>query len=186
MNLKGAANSEPTAAPTDSPTFYPTTEPTFDVDNDCGACIEIYEGDSVFPHRRIEPITTEKDIEEFYCYDCHDYSFNGDDVLTLVPDYSLVFVHQNERSCDLSLVVIHDSKEEYSGGKVVMHISGNLENSVVQDGRDSPSDSYEYSRRNDETKCSWVWSWQSGKKYRTDGIAGTSGKCVFSLWNPVC
>jgi hypothetical protein len=146
-----------------------------DSDEGCGACIEIWEGGSDKPRRKLEkvqPITTRKDVEDFYCYECKDnYSFNGDNVVPLIPDRSLVFVHEHESSCDLSLVIVHDSKKDYSPGRVVMKINGDLEDSVVQDGRDSPSDDYDYDKGDDETTCSWEWSWQSGRRYRTDGIA---------------
>lgn len=141
----------------------------------CGACIEIWEDSTLLGN--IDPIATKEDIEDFYCYDCRGQtSFNGDDVVPLIEDHSLVFVHEHRSSCNLSLVIVHDSKEDYSGGEVLMRISGNLENSVVQDGRDSPSDEYEYDSDDDETRCFWEWSWQGGRKYRTDGIA--------DYWNP--
>jgi hypothetical protein len=75
-------------------------------------------------------------------------------------------------------VIVHDSKEDYTGGQVHMYISGNMENAVVTDGRDSsskhgPSDRYIYlGQEKDATELFWEWGWQSGtKKYRTDGIA---------------
>jgi hypothetical protein len=112
----------------------------------------------------------------------------------LVPDYSLIFIHEDSNRCNLALVIVHDSKQENTGGEVVsrfgrdctvgllsfpharscpkiMFISGNLENAIVQDGRDSPSDSYIYNARTDETECWWEWSWQNPRTFRTDGIA---------------
>lgn len=165
-NVEGLMIDRDDVEETSSPTFSPTEAPTT-----YEACIDLWEGRRLL-QRNIKPITTEDDIEDFYGYDYGDnYSFNGDDVVPLVPDYSLVFIHEHESSGELSLVIVHDSKEEYSGGKVRMHISGDLEDSVVQDGRDSPSDEYTYDKKKDETDCYWEWSWQSGKKYRTDGIA---------------
>lgn len=141
-----------------------------DDEGGCGACIDLWEGNTL-KKSNIKPITTRKDIEDFYDYNRDNYSFNGDDVVPLIEDHSLVFIHEHRSSCDLSLVIVHDSKDDSSGGTVRMQISGNLEDSVVQDGRDSPSDTYEYDSEDDETDCFWEWSWQSGRRYRTDGIA---------------
>ena len=149
--------------------------------NECDSCFQVYQGSNVMmKHNKLigtmNAISTRKDIIDFYCYNCYgDPSFNSEDVISLVPDHSLVFVHQHQATCDLSLVIIHDSKQDYSPGTCIMNISGNLERSIVQDGRNSPSDSFTYDADKDETTCSWKWSWQRGKKYRTDGLA-------HSLW----
>lgn len=158
-------------------------------EEECDSCFEVYEGSNTMMQDNkllgtMEPISTKKDVVDFYCYFCDgDPSFNSEDVISLVPDHSLIFVHRQEATCDLSLVIIHDSKKDYSPGTATMNITGNLERSIVQDGRNSPSDTFTYDADKDETTCSWQWSWQKGKKYRTDGLAHSwhpeSKDCIY-------
>lgn len=192
-----AADLSPTESPTEFPTESPTSSPT---ESGCGACIDLWSGDELIA-QNLKPISTWEDIEDFYGYEgkediadsaylCTldtmsanalytlpiaesdaDYSFNSHKIVKLVEDYSLVFIHEDESDCQLSLVIVHDSRDDYSGGRLVMYLDGDWEESVVHDGRDSPSDSFIYNKSTGETKASWEWSWQSGKKYRTDGIA---------------
>jgi len=141
----------------------------------CGnTCVEASQNGRVIGKYR--PVSTKDDIVDFYDYegssdDSPNFSFNGDNFVPLVRDGSHIFIHQDSRTCQRSLAIVHDSKKECSGGIVRMFISGDLEDSIVQDGRDSPSDWYRYSSDDDETECYWKWSWQSGCKKRTDGIA---------------
>ena len=156
----------------------PTQEPTQEAanedesDSSCGECFRITQDGSGI-NVMVRPVSTHESVEDFYGYNRDNYSFNGDDVVPLVPNHSLIFLHRNEKDCELSFVIVHDSKksEECSGGTVVMYISGDLEDSIVQDGRDSPSDEYTYDEETDETECYWEWNWQGGCKKRTDGIA---------------
>ena len=141
-------------------------------DSSCGECFRITQNGSGI-NVMVRPVSTRESVEDFYGYNRDNYSFNGDDVIPLVPNHSLIFLHRNEKDCELSFVIVHDSKksEDCSGGTVVMYISGDLEDSIVQDGRDSPSDEYTYDEETDETECYWEWNWQGGCKKRTDGIA---------------
>ena len=148
---------------------------TSDLETACPkVCLELEQGDRTY---NVLPITTPQSLEEFYDYDANDqYSFNGIEFVPVVKDHSLIFIHHEEGDCDkLGVVVLNDSNEDCTGGKVQMDISGNHQDAVVQDGPNSvyggPSDTYEYIDNGDYTEMEWVWSWQSGCKYRSDGIA---------------
>ena len=175
---------EPTMAPTTESTMEPTTELTMEpttepsLETTCpDLCLDVSQGKTFIGILR--PISTAESVKKLYGYNRDNYSFNGDKVVPLVPHDSILFIHQDTSECDLALVIVHDSKEECSSGKARMFISGNLEDSVVQDGRDSPSDTYEYDPNTDETECFWEWGWQSGCQKRTDGIAQTfDRKCM--------
>jgi hypothetical protein len=130
-------------------------------------CIDLWQDDYFIG--QTQPVSTAQSVVQFYDYNKQDYSFNGDDVVKLVSDHSIIFVHQDSRNCDLAFVIVHDSKDDSTGGMAIMDISGDLENSAVQDGRDSPSDFYVYNSTTDETNASWEWSWQEGVSHRTDG-----------------
>jgi hypothetical protein len=134
-------------------------------------CLEVFQENNFIGE--FQPISTDYSIKTLYGYNSDNYSFNGDGVVPLVPNTSILFIHEDSRTnrCDLSLVIVHDSKEECSGGEVRMFITGDLEDSVVQDGRDSPSDTYIYNEVTGETECFWEWNWQSNNECRTDGIA---------------
>lgn len=150
------------------------SEPVDEVrgDESCpGVCLDVFQGGNNIGE--FQPVSTDYSITTLYGYNKDNYSFNGDDVVPLVSDYSLVFIHHDSRTsrCDLSLVIVHDSKDTCSGGEVRMFITGDLEDSVVQDGRDSPSDTYIYDEETGETECFWEWGWQGDCDKRTDGIA---------------
>jgi hypothetical protein len=146
-------------------------------------CLDVFQENNSIGE--FQPISTDYSVETLYGYNSDNYSFNGDDVVPLLIDYSILFIHQDIRpdKCDLSLVIVHDSKEECTGGEVRMFITGDLEDSVVQDGRDSPSDTYIYTEETGETECFWEWGWQSDCDKRTDGIAHywPSGKDCISV-----
>jgi hypothetical protein len=65
---------------------------------------------------------------------------------------------------------LKDSQECKRGGATIF-ITGDLEDCVVQDGRNSPSYTYIYNSATDETDCTWKWSWQGRCQVRTDGLA---------------
>ena len=139
-------------------------------------CLDVRQGSRYYG--RFHPVSTPTSVQDFYDY--HHYSFNGDDIVPLLRDQSLFLIHyDNDRSCDLSLVVVHDSKEDYTGGQAHLFVSGNHQDALVQDGPGdgSRSDRYVYRGSKDDdddrTELFWEWGWQqsTSKKYRTDGIA---------------
>jgi hypothetical protein len=145
-------------------------------------CLDVSQGSRYYG--RFPPITTSTSVEDFYHY--KHYSFNGDDIVPLLIDQSLFLIHyfdddddddNNESdSCDLSLVIVHDSKDDSTGGQAHLVVTGNHENALVQDGPGdgSKSDQYLYlGEEADKTELFWEWGWQAGasKKYRTDGMA---------------
>lgn len=133
-------------------------------------CVDVTQGGRYFG--QFHPVATTGTLEDFYAYgDDSNFSFNGDDVVPLIPDQSLFMVHYDTNACNLGFAIVHDSKEEYTGGQVRMFISGNVEDAVVLDGRDNPSDRYAYRGDDlDDTEVFWEWGWQY-HKYRTDGMA---------------
>lgn len=134
-------------------------------------CVELWQNDRSLG--TVKPLITEDDIEDLYGYfeDGANVSFNGRRIVPLVPEHSLIFIHQDTEKCDVSFAIVHDSRDECSGGTVEMYITGDLENAVVQDGKDSPSDHYIYHKEYDETECFWEWSWDGKCRKRTDGLA---------------
>jgi hypothetical protein len=133
-------------------------------------CVDVVQGERYFG--QFHPVTTAGTLEDFYAYgDDSNFSFNGDDVVPLIPDQSLFLVHYDTNACDLGFAIVHDSKEEDTGGQVRMFVSGNVEDAVVLDGRDNPSDRYFYRGDDlDDTEAFWEWGWQYSK-FRTDGMA---------------
>ncbi len=132
-------------------------------------CLEVSQGARYFG--RFSPIATSTSVVDFYKY--KHYNFNGDDIVPLVMDQSLVMIHYANSECDLSVVIVHDSKEDSTGGQVHMRINGNHELPLVEDGPGdgSKSDRYLYVPDNDETELFWEWGWQSKVTFRTDGMA---------------
>lgn len=142
-------------------------------DPDCRkVCIDVAQGRRHYG--QVQPVSTNGSLEDFYAYnENNNFSFNGDDVVPLIADQSLVMAHYDTTTCDLGLVIVHDSKEDYTGGQVRMFVSGNVEDAIVLDGRDNPSDRYSYRGDDrDDTELFWEWGWQS-HKYRTDGMAAS-------------
>jgi len=145
--------------------------------DDCAeVCLDIVQGYRYFG--RFPPIRTRTNVVDFYRY--KHYNFNGDDIVPLLMDHSVVLIHHDELDCDLSLVIVHDSKEDSTGGQVHMLVSGNHESPLVQDGPGdgSKSDRYLYIEDMDQTELFWEWGWQSNK-FRTDGLAdGWEEECL--------
>ncbi len=133
-------------------------------------CVDVAQGPRYFG--QFHPVTTAGSLEDFYAYgDDTNFSFNGDDVVPLIPDQSLFMVHYDVSACDLGFAIVHDSKEEYTGGQVRMFVSGNVEDAVVLDGRNNTSDRCIYRGDDlDDTEFFWEWGWQH-HQYRTDGMA---------------
>ncbi len=140
-------------------------------------CLDVYQDNQAIFVGQFLPVATMQSVELFYQYNAQNrYEYNGDKMTPLDVDTSIIFVHQDALLCDLALVVVHGGKElkehqECKPGGAILHITGNLEECVVQDGRNSPSDSFTYNSRTDETKCDWTWSWQNKCQVRTDGLA---------------
>ena len=145
-------------------------------------CLDVSQGSRYYG--RLSPITTSTNVKEFYHY--KHYSFNGDDIVPLLIDQSLLMIHyydedddsneSSEDNCSLSLVIVHDSKDDNTGGQAHLVVTGNHEIPIVQDGPGdgSKSDRYIYLGEDiDKTELFWEWGWQTGsnKKYRTDGMA---------------
>lgn len=146
-------------------------------------CLDVSQGSRYYG--RFPPISTPTSVKEFYHY--KHYSFNGDDIVPLLIDQSLFLIHyfddddsddygSSKGSCDLSLVIVHDSKDDFTGGQAHLMVSGNHEDALVQDGPGdgSRSDRYVYlGDKVDKTELFWEWGWQAGKskQYRTDGLA---------------
>jgi hypothetical protein len=145
-------------------------------------CLDVTQGSRYFG--RFPPISTPTDVQDFYHY--KHYSFNGDDKIPLLIDQSLLLIHYfdgdgesdgESETCDLSMVIVHDSKDDNTGGQAYLRASGNHEVPLVQDGPGdgSLSDRYLYVPSSDHTELFWEWGWQPGadNKYRTDGMADT-------------
>lgn len=145
------------------------------VDGACPeVCLDVSQGSRYYG--RFPPLSTPTSIEDFYKY--KHYSFNGDEIVPLLIDQSLFLIHyfDDENSCDLSLVIVHDSKDDATGGQAHLMVTGNHEDALVQDGPGdgSKSDRYIYlGTETDKTELFWEWGWQTGtsKKFRTDGMA---------------
>mmetsp|Transcript_21764 Transcript_21764/g.45933 ORF Transcript_21764/g.45933 Transcript_21764/m.45933 type:complete len:279 (+) Transcript_21764:202-1038(+) len=149
-------------------------------------CLDVSQGSRYYG--RYRPVSTPTSVKDFYRYE--HYSFNGDDIVPLLRDQSLFLVHYEDRGdsrqppndddgsgdCSLSFAIVHDSKEDYTGGQARFFVSGNHEDPIVQDGPGDGSRSDRYVYKGDEdgtTELFWEWGWQQSqtKKYRTDGMA---------------
>ena len=120
----------------------------------------------------VSPIRTWETVEEFYNYKAE--SFHGPSDIPLSGKRSVIFLHQNARNDDLSLVIIHSNR---FGGNLMsscaMYISGDLWNPVVKDDPEFTrfmlaDDEYDqlYLRRKGMTRIQWYWSFAE-----TDGMA---------------
>jgi hypothetical protein len=120
------------------------------------------------------PITTNQSVQEFYSYTT---SYNGP--VPLMVDTSLIFIHRDNTTCELSLVIVHDTPGVFpspiTGGMVIMEISGNLANAVVKN--DPTGDTYWYDQIGDVTRITWLWGGVSN-----DGLAhvvdNLSSECI--------
>jgi hypothetical protein len=123
---------------------------------------------------QVEPIATDGDVESFYNYSKkNNLSFNGDGTVPLIPNHSLFMIHQDTSTCGLDVVVVHDSKEDPSGGQVHMTLLGiDAEDAGVKDG--SPlSNRYKYNPITNVTEVFWEWGWPKDEisSFQTDGLA---------------
>jgi hypothetical protein len=140
-------------------------------------CLDVYQREKREYVGQFDPVATSQSVDQFYRYNADNrFGYNGEEITPLDADTSIIFIHQDATNCDLALVTVHGAKELKDGqecrpGRAVLFITGDLEDSVVQDGRNSPSDSFTYDPDTDETKCDWTWSWQRSCEVRTDGLA---------------
>jgi hypothetical protein len=145
-------------------------------------CLNVFQRNKEVYVGQFQPVTTSQGVDLFYQYNAKNlFGYNAEEITPLDAETSIIFVHQDAMYCDLALVTVHGAKELKAGqectpGGAILFITGNLENSIVQDGRNSPSDSYTYIPATDETNCNWTWSWQTACQVRTDGLA--------HLWEP--
>ena len=109
----------------------------------------------------VGPIRTRQTVEEFYNYKAE--SFGGPSDIPLAGKRSVIFLHQNAKTDDLSLVIIHSNR---FGGNVMasaaMYITGDLWNPVVKDDPEFTrfmlaDDEYDqlYLRRPGKTRIQW-------------------------------
>jgi hypothetical protein len=140
-------------------------------------CLDVFQRNKGVHVGQFDPVATSQSVDQFYQYNAKNlFGYNGEEITPLDADTSIIFVHQDAMYCDLALVTVHGAKELKAGqecrpGGAVLYITGNLEGSIVQDGRNSPSDSFTYIPATDETNCNWTWSWQKKCHVRTDGLA---------------
>ena len=121
---------------------------------------------------RATPVATRQSVSEFYNYGSS--NFNGPSSIPLAGKRSVVFLHQDKDTCELSLVLIHSKAGEGDFmGSVAMYITGELWNPVVKDDPEFTrfmlaDDEYDqiYLRRNGFTRVQWYWS-----RTETDGLA---------------
>jgi hypothetical protein len=120
-------------------------------------------------------IRTDQTISDFYAYDTvAGRSFGGGSALPLSATRSVVAIHQDTYTCELSLVLVHSKPRQgpfYSYAE--MYISGDLYKPLI---RDDPSftvfmindDQYDslYLRRRGFTLLQWYWP-----QAETDGMA---------------
>jgi hypothetical protein len=133
-------------------------------------CLDVIQGNSF---TQVEPIVTVGDVRNFYKYSKNDnLSFNGDDVVPLIPNHSLFMIHQDASKCGLDFVVVHDSKEDPSGGQVHMTIHDfDAEEAVIKDGNPL-SNRYKYDPVTNVTEVFWEWGWPEDElsAFHTDGM----------------
>ena len=76
------------------------------------------------------PVATAQNVQDFYGYDGN--SFTGP--LPVAGQRSLVTIHQDSTTCELSLVIVHSKPHEgpfYSG--LEMYVNGDLHDPLVKD-----------------------------------------------------
>jgi hypothetical protein len=117
------------------------------------------------------PIKTRQSVQGFYRY--FFWSYHGS--VPTAFNTSMIFIHQDSRNCDLSLVVVHDKIDPADplpgnwAGAVRFLINGDLTNAVVLDDPEAPEDdfdNYTYIPVEDKTDLLWLWS-----RCCTDGLA---------------
>lgn len=153
--------------PTPSPT-QPSPAPSFGPNICDEVCIDVRQGSQTI--QVVKPVEMLDNIADFYNYIPSQASFQGTGVIPTVIGTSQIMIHGNGAICELSLLVLHDARNNgKNGGIVNMTISGDLSNAIVLD--DPPDvgtfrDSYEYNASADETNIQWQWG-----SCCTDGIA---------------
>jgi hypothetical protein len=75
------------------------------------------------------PVASAQTVEEFYDYRAR--SFHGD--LPVAGDTSLITIHQDSTTCQLSLVIVHSAIFQGAFGSASMFINGDLWNPLVKD-----------------------------------------------------
>jgi hypothetical protein len=114
--------------------------------------VEVTQRPNVWNHF---PVISNETVKEFYSYNNSiPFSYNGD--ISLQLRESVIFIHENELTCELSLVIIHN--KVFSQYDVEMNISGFLQFPVVQD--DPPlvlqaGDTYVYNSSTRSTTITW-------------------------------
>ena len=149
---------------------------TFWIDSTNGQCanvdIRLYQDSNQLA--TVLPVSTAQTVEEFYGY--NGGSFTGSTILPLAGDTSLITIHQDSNTCELSLVIVHSKPWEgpwFSAAR--MYINGELWNPRV---RDDPTytdkvfhdDNYDtlYQRKPGFNSVEWFWYY-----WETDGLAET-------------
>ncbi|KAG7368970.1 hypothetical protein IV203_031713 [Nitzschia inconspicua] len=134
-------------------------------------CLDIIQG---YRYLQVEPITTGGDVKSFYNYNKNNnLSFNGDTIVPLIPNQSHFLIHQDNSTCGLDFVVVHDSKENPSGGQVHMKFKNfDVEKAVVKDGNPSSS-RYKYDPEKGISEVFWEWGRADDEQssFQTDGMA---------------
>jgi PKD domain-containing protein len=113
------------------------------------------------------PLTTDEDVVTFYSYNHpNQASYNGS-YETLSGD-SMIFVHRDSATGELSLVIVHDQPNDGSGGSAHFDLSGlgAMASVLVRD--DPPSGGDAYSGPDSAGNASFDWHWQ---ECCTDGTA---------------
>lgn len=127
----------------------------------------------------VNPLTTAESVEEFYAYDLNnDQSYGGStDALPLADGRSVITIHQNIKTCEMSLVVVNGAPRETQNRLVTtfsgMYISGDLWRPLVSDDPEFTTvfpfdDEYDsiYLRKRGKTLMWWFYP-----KGSTDGMA---------------
>ena len=139
--------------------------------DDCDTVdIRLYQdGDEI---AQVEPIQTAESVQEFYAYD--GTSFQGNYRLPLSGLRSVVAVHQDTNTCQLSLVVVHSAEGQgHAYGAVKFYFNGDMHNPTVKDDPEFRSDPFTddswddiFERREGWSKANWYFPWTD-----TDGMA---------------
>jgi hypothetical protein len=122
-----------------------------------------------------KPVRTSETVQELYNYLTEDQSYHGASFASKVG-CSMIFIHEDPRSCDRSLVMVNDQRTYGGGGEATMEISGDFSKPTVKDDDssnsdvDSTKDTYIYDSGAQTTAVSW--SWDPGS---TDGLGHSLG-----------
>jgi hypothetical protein len=133
----------------------------------------LYQGDgsgNAISLGTVSTVTTAQTVVEFYDYRGH--SFHGD--LPVAGDTSVITIHQDSNTCQLSLVIVHSSSWQRGRfGSAAFYVNGDLWNPLVKDdpsytGLGYHDDAYDdhIGRRPGFTSVQWHW-----RPFETDGLA---------------